>query len=95
MEETRESAVNQEVTNSDNCNSEKRERFMEESKERMIYYCGEKTLWKKIANKRTVEYTPENIEKMFSYLEAQLSECKDAFMAKFKEEEKKSFDFNF
>lgn len=39
---------------------------------------------------------PDNIEKMFAYMEERLASCKKAFMARFEEPEKTSvFDFDF
>ena len=60
--------------------SEKQAKFMKESKERMIKICTQITYLEKIASKRSVDYTPENIEKMFAYLENSLANCKETFM---------------
>lgn len=76
--------------------SEKQAKFMTESKERMIKICTQITYLEKIASKRSVDYTPENIEKMFAYLENSLANCKETFMERFKEtEDAKKFDFDF
>lgn len=76
--------------------AEKQAKFMEESKERMSKICSQISLLEKVASKRSVDYTEENIEKMFSYLEGQLSACKDKFMEHFSEQDKsKKFDFDF
>lgn len=76
-------------------NIEKQEKFFEESKERMSKICMQIAQLEKIAAKRSVDYTPENVEKMFAYLESQLADCKKAFMARFEDGEKdKAFDFD-
>lgn len=73
---------------------EKLARFKEESKDRMAKICQQIGFLEKIAGKRTVDYTKENVEKMFSYLEKQLADCKAAYMERF-EESSKEKDFNF
>lgn len=79
-----------------NIDSEKQAKFMEESKERMSKICTQISYLEKIAAKRSVDFTPENVEKMFVYLETQLADCKKVFMARFTENEKsKTFDFDF
>lgn len=76
--------------------SEKHARFMEESKDRMSKICTQIAYLEKIAGKRSVDYTQENVEKMFSYLENQLSRCKETFMARFENSNAdKTFDFDF
>lgn len=76
--------------------TEKQEKFMEESKERMSKICSQISLLEKIAGKRSVDYTEENVEKMFSYLEGQLATCKDKFMEHFSEQNTTNkFDFDF
>lgn len=74
--------------------AEKLARFKEESKDRMEKICQQIGYLEKIAGKRTVEYTKENVEKMFSYLEKQLADCKAVYMERF-EENSKGKDFNF
>lgn len=75
---------------------EKQAKFMKESKERMGRICAQISYLEMIASKRSVDYTQDNVEKMFAYLEEQLAGCKKAFMARFQEEEKPSaFDFEF
>lgn len=75
---------------------EKAARFQEESKDRMAKICQQIAFLEKIAGKRTVDYTPENVDKMFSYLETKLSECKATFMSKFEDEKTQNdFDFDF
>lgn len=73
---------------------EKIERFKEESKDRMAKICQQIDFLEKIAGKRTVSYSKENVEKMFSYLEERLASCKETYMERF-EEGKKDFDFDF
>lgn len=73
---------------------EKIERFKEESKDRMAKICQQIDFLEKIAGKRTVSYSKENVEKMFSYLEGKLASCKEAYMERF-EDGKKNFDFDF
>ncbi|MBR1700596.1 MAG: hypothetical protein IJ716_01440 [Lachnospiraceae bacterium] len=73
---------------------EKLARFKEESKERMAKICQQIGFLEKIANKRSVDYTKENVEKMFSYLEKQLADCKAVYLERF-EESNKGKDFNF
>ena len=73
---------------------EKLARFKEESKDRMEKICQQIGFLEKIAGKRTVDYTKDNVEKMFSYLEKQLADCKEAYMEKFEENSRKK-DFNF
>lgn len=76
--------------------TEKQAKFMEESKERMGRICAQISYLERIASRRSVDYTQENVEKMFAYLEEQLANCKKVFMARFQEEEKPSaFDFEF
>lgn len=76
--------------------TEKQNAFFKESKERMSYICKQISLLKKIANKRSVDFTADNVEKMFSYLENQLAECKGAFTARLEQKEDTStFDFDF
>ena len=77
--------------------TEKQERFKKDSKERMEKICQQIANLKKLAGKRSVDYTKENIEKMFSYLEKQLAECKSAYMERFKDSngKGKNFDFEF
>lgn len=76
--------------------TEKQTKFMEESKERMSKICSQISLLEKIASKRSVDYTEENVEKMFSFLENQLAACKEKFMEHFSEKDKsKTFDFDF
>lgn len=92
---------NEEVMNTSNeceetIDSEKFERFQEESKDRMNKICQQIHFLEKIAGKRTVDYSKANVEKMFAYLEKELAECKDTFMARFEETNtKKDFDFDF
>ena len=73
---------------------EKLARFKEESKDRMAKICQQIGFLEKIAGKRTVDYTKDNVEKMFTYLEKQLADCKAAYMERF-EESSKEKDFNF
>lgn len=76
--------------------SEKHAKFMEESKERMSKICTQIVYLEKIAGKRSVDYTQENVEKMFSYLESQLARCKETFMARFNStDDSQKFDFDF
>ncbi|MDO4156939.1 MAG: hypothetical protein Q4D37_09215 [Oscillospiraceae bacterium] len=76
--------------------SEKHAKFMEESKERMSKICTQIAYLEKIAGKRSVDYTQENVEKMFSYLENHLSKCKETFMARFENsDDSQKFDFDF
>ena len=76
--------------------ADKQAKFMESSKERMNKICIQLAYLEKIATKRSVDYTPDNIEKMFAYMEERLASCKKAFMARFDEPEKTSvFDFDF
>lgn len=75
---------------------EKSARFQEESKERMAKICQQIAYLEKIAGKRTVDYTQENVDKMFAYLESKLADCKATFMAKFENEKSQNdFDFDF
>ena len=75
---------------------EKSARFQEESKERMAKICQQIAYLEKIAGKRTVDYTQENVDKMFAYLESKLADCKATFMAKFENEKPQNdFDFDF
>ncbi len=75
---------------------EKLARFQEESKDRMSKICQQISYLEKIAGKRSVDYTAENVDKMFAYLEKKLEECKATFMAKFEEEKPlNNFDFDF
>ncbi len=77
--------------------NEKHEKFKADSKERMSKICSQIALLERISAKRSVDYTPEDVEKMFSYMENRLSACKAAFMERFNEETdtKNSFDFEF
>ena len=75
--------------------AEKFARFQEESKERMNKICQQISYLEKIAGKRTVDYSKENVEKMFAYLEKQLFDCKETFMERFEESKSKKFDFDF
>ena len=76
--------------------ADKQAKFMESSKERMNKICIQLAYLEKIVTKRSVDYTPDNIEKMFAYMEERLASCKKAFMARFEEPEKTSvFDFDF
>lgn len=76
---------------------EKHEKFKADSKERMSKIYVQITQLEKISTKRSVYYTPEDVEKMFSYLEKKLADCKAAYMERFNEETdaKNSFDFEF
>lgn len=75
---------------------EKQAKFMEESKDRMSKICTQIVYLEKIAGKRSVDYTKENVEKMFSYLENRLSRCKETFMARFESSDSgQKFDFDF
>lgn len=77
-------------------NTEKQTKFMEESKERMSKICTQIAYLEKIAGKRSVDYTKENVEKMFSYLESRLSRCKETFMERFENpNDDNRFDFDF
>ncbi len=75
---------------------EKQTKFREESKERMSKICSQISYLEKIASKRSVDYTKDDVDKMFSYLEKQLADCKAAFMTRFEDGDKaKAFDFEF
>lgn len=75
---------------------EKASRFQEESKDRMSKICQQIAYLEKIAGKRTIDYTQENVDKMFTYLESKLADCKATFMAKFENEKPQNdFDFDF
>lgn len=75
---------------------EKQAKFREESKERMSKICSQISYLEKIAAKRSVDYTKDDVDKMFSYLEKQLADCKAAFMARFEDGNKaKPFNFEF
>jgi len=78
-----------------NVDPEKQAKFREESKDRMNKIHQQIGYLEKIASKRTVDYTPEDVEKMFAYLENRLTSCKKAFMARFEEESFSDFDFDF
>ena len=58
--------------------ADKQAKFMESSKERMNKICIQLAYLEKIATKRSVDYTPDNIEKMFAYMEERLASCKKA-----------------
>lgn len=75
--------------------SEKLERFKEETKDRMSKICQQINFLEKIAGKRTVAYTKDNVEKMFGYLEKQLADCKAVYMERFEDGKSKNFDFDF
>ncbi len=77
--------------------AEKHERFKAESKERMSKLCAQIAMLEKIAAKRSVDYTQQDVEKMFAYMEKKLADCKATFMAHFENEEeaKNNFDFEF
>ncbi len=75
---------------------EKQAKFQTESKERMAKICMQIGYLEKIASKRSVDYTRENVERMFAYLEKQLADCKAVFLRRFEtEEDEKNFDFEF
>ena len=83
-----------EESTSEITDQEKIDRFKEETKDRMAKICQQIDFLEKIAGKRTVSYTKENVDKMFSYLEGRLASCKETYMERF-EESKKDFDFDF
>ena len=89
-----EEIMDQEENTSDDSEQEKVERFKEETKDRMAKICQQIDFLEKIAGKRTVSYSKENVEKMFSYLEGRLASCKETYMERF-EDGKKNFDFDF
>jgi len=91
-----EESANGVITKTAEVDAEKQARFKAESKVRMEKICQQISSLKKIAGKRSVDYTKENVDKMFSYLEKQLADCKAVYMERFKESGKgRNFDFEF
>ena len=72
-------------------NEEKNAKFKEEAGKRMELICKQVDTLKKIASKKSVDYSKEDVEKMFAYLQKDLDACKAEFDKKF--EGAKSFDF--
>lgn len=70
------------------------ERFKEDLKDRMSKICQQIEYLERLAGKRTANYSKEDADKMFAYLEKRLDNCKEVFYERF-EDKKKDFDFEF
>ena len=50
---------------------------------------------KKIPEKRGIDYSREDVEKIFSYLRDEIDECEKEYLKKFDEKKADKFDFDF
>lgn len=73
--------------------TEKHEKFYLETAGRIKSISSQINLLKKIAAKRGVDFTDEDINKMFTFLEDELGECKGEFVARLHPQEKKTKGF--
>lgn len=69
-----------------------REKFKEETVSRMQMIHKQFTYLTKIASKRSVDYTQEDVEKMFAFLENEVASSKKEFLRKFNDDQN---HFNF
>ena len=75
--------------------SKKFDNFQEQTSMRMKLLCGQIARLGDIAEKSSVDYSQENVEKMFDYLTERLNSCKKLYMQKFDKKKNEEFDFKF
>lgn len=95
IEETEETAG--EVTDSteETPTAETVSKFRELTSNRMKMIGQQLFQMKKIPEKRGIDYSREDVEKIFAYLRNEIDKCESEFIKKFDEKKADKFDFDF